>query len=537
MNREDIEEKGKVNMEEEQQNDKRGKYLFPLITLTTLFFMWGFITCLNDILVPYLKEVFALNHFQSNLVQLAFFVSYFFVSLFYFIISATIGDPIVKIGYKNMILLGLIISAIACFFLFMEARSDNPTFVFFLFSLSLLGMGFTFLQISANPLVASLGTPNTSSSRLNLVQGFNALGTTLAPIIGGYVIFNLLADQVIEGQTRTPEAVQIPYLFLSSVLLILTGVLFFAEIPNVIPEKSRRMSRLGALKHPRLVFGMIGIFCYVGAEVTIGSNLVNYMRDYYSFPDQVASAFLSFYWGGAMIGRFVGAISMSRTNGKRKYISMAVMSVLSLVLIFWAFSKSLDLDVKSMLVFLKERHFWYFIVALVINYVAFISAKSSPSRTLGIFAVLNIVLLSVMLLTQGSLALWAVLSVGLFNSIMFSNVFTLAINGLGKYTSQGSSLLVMMILGGALVPPLQGLLADFLIRLQLPSYYAFALPIICYAYLVWYGFFGCVRGRNRRHGRYNTQFARQYAKGSVGVEKGSTQKKETTSRESMVPKA
>ncbi len=472
--------------------EEKGK-IFPLVTLTALFFMWGFITCLNDILIPYLKDVFELNYFQSNLVQLAFYVAYFLVSLLYFIVSATIGDPILRVGYKNTISLGLIISAIACFFLFLEASSEHPTFLFFLFSLVLLGTGFTFLQIAANPLVANFGRPESASSRLNLVQGFNALGTTFAPIIGGYVIFNLLADVVTDGVSRTPDAVQIPYLFLSSILLILSGVLFFADIPNVFPKEveEKSLSRVGALKYPYLVYGMVGIFCYVGAEVAIGSNLVNYMRDFHGFKDQEASAFLSFYWGGSMIGRFVGAISMRTMKKSKKYLIMAVLALAALSMIYWSFGTSLDFDIKSLVMYFKCKHWWLYVIALVLNYLAFILAKSKPSRMIGLFAMMNICLLAVMLTTESELSLWAILSVGLFNSIMFSNIFTLAIDGLGKYTSQGSSLLVMMVLGGAVVPPTLGFVADTLGSLH----YAFSLPILCYIYLVWYGFKGCRVGK------------------------------------------
>lgn len=463
------------------------KYIVSLVALTTLFFMWGFITCLNDILTPYLKDVFALNYFQSNLVVLAFFMAYFFISLLYFIVSAAYGDPILKIGYKNTIVLGLMISAIACFLFFLEASSENPTFPFFLFSLFLLGAGFTFLQIAANPLVSVLGTPETSSSRLNLSQAFNSLGTTLAPIIGGYVIFKLMMGDSADVAVKAPSAVQIPYLFLSSVLLILAGVIFFTNIPNVMPESGNdEISRIGALKHPHLVFGMLAIFFYVGAEVGIGSNLVNYMRECHAFSDQTASAFLSFYWGGAMIGRFIGSISMSQMKSSKKYPLMAVTAIGALLLIFFAFSTSMSLEIKDMKDFFMEKNIYYFIVSLVLNYIMFMVAKSSPSKTLGIFAVANIALLILMLLTEGSVSLWAILSVGLFNSIMFSNIFTLAISRLGKYTSQGSSLLVMMILGGAIVPPLQGSIAD-----EWNIHSSFALPILCYIYLVWYGFKGC----------------------------------------------
>lgn len=465
------------------------KYLFSLSTLTTLFFMWGFITCLNDILIPYLKDVFALNHFQSNLVVMAFFVAYFVISLLYFVVSAVVGDPILKIGYKNTIVLGLIISAIACFLFFIEASSDNPTFGFFLFTLFLLGTGFTFLQIAANPLVSVLGSQESASSRLNLSQAFNSLGTTLAPIIGGYVIFNLLggSSDTLDG----PSAVQIPYLFLASVLLILAGVIFFIDIPNVMPEaESSVVSRVGALKYPHLVFGMIAIFFYVGAEVSIGSNLVSFMKENHGFEDQMASAFLSFYWGGAMIGRFTGSISMSSLPASKKYFYMALASLGSLCLIFFAFSTSMKLTVAEMYQFFISKHIYIFIISLLLNYMLFVFAKSKPSFTLGLFAIANIVLLSVMLMTTGTLSLWAILSVGLFNSIMFSNIFTLAIKGLGQYTSQGSSLLVMMILGGALIPPLQGMLTDELVDGLVNPHFAFCVPMVCYCYLVWYGFWG-----------------------------------------------
>lgn len=449
--------------------NKNGNYLVPLATLTTLFFMWGFITCMNDILIPYLKGVFQLSYFQSNLVQFAFFAAYFIISLIYFGISATLGDPIRKIGYKNMIGTGLVISATACFMFFVEAKSDEPTFAVFLSALFLLGTGFTFLQIAANPLVAQLGSEETSSSRLNLSQAFNSLGTTLAPVIGGYFVFKYFGENA-----QGASAVQIPYLILASVLFILAGIIFFAEIPNIGANANDiDEDPVGALKHPNLVFGMFGIFCYVGGEVTIGSNLVSLMKESHGMAELQASSLLSFYWGGAMIGRFMGSISMSNLPKTKKYLTMAFVGIAAFYLITYITNVSL-----------KETI--YYMMFLVLNFVVFILAKSVPSRTLGMFAIVNIALIIIMLTTQGAVSLWTILSVGLFNSIMFSNVFTLGIQGLGKYTAQGSSLLVMMILGGAVVPPLQGLLAD-----NLGPQIAFAVPLACYAYLAWYGFVGC----------------------------------------------
>lgn len=456
-------------------------YAIALVTLTTLFFMWGFITCLNDLLIPYLKGVFDLSYFQSNLVQFAFFAAYFIISLLYFLVSRFYSDPIQKIGYKNTIVCGLFISAIACFLFFIEAGSENPKFILFLMALFLLGTGFTFLQIAANPLVSMLGEPETSSSRLNLTQAFNSLGTTLAPLIGGYFIFKVFMDDNASGAS----AVQIPYLFLASLLLILAGVIFFSNVPGHVGEANEEVSGAGALKYPYLRYGMLGIFFYVGAEVAIGSNLISFMKESLNFEENLATCYLSFYWGGSMIGRFMGSISMSKMEQNKKLACMAAVGVIATCLILFITNKS------SEGVITWQNSFYYFIF-LIFNYLAFVMAKSVPSRTLGLFAIANIFLVAVMLLAEPEIALWAVLSVGLFNSIMFSNVFTLAIEDLKEYTSQGSSLLVMMILGGALMPPVQGLLADIL-----NPHAAFIVPLVCYAYLMWYGFVGSRVGKKK----------------------------------------
>ncbi len=469
-------------------------YKYPLTILTGLFFIWGFITCLNDMLIPYFKSVFELSNFQANLVQFAFFTAYFVISLIYFLVSRHIGDPIDKVGYKNAIIAGLLTSTAACLMFFEEAGSMEPSFPVFLCALFLLGTGFTFLQISANPLVSMLGTPETSSSRLNLSQGFNSLGTTIAPIVGSYVIFNFFNDS--DPYRGGAQAVQIPYLALACILLFLSVTIFLSDIPDMRPSKKEETeegsltvsdnsltttisetatkAKKSALEYPHLVFGMFAIFFYVGGEVTIGSNLVTYMKECVGIIQEfTAGRFLAFYWGGAMIGRFVGSLSMSNMESVKKYSFMAAVAIAGFILIFTITGFNID-EVLP------------FVGYLVANYIAFISAKSIPSRTLGIFATINIALLTAMLVFDGMLSLWCILAVGLFNSIMFSNVFTLAIRELEEHTAQGSSLLVMMILGGAVVPPLQGLLAD-----NIGVHMAFALPIVCYVYLMWYGFKGC----------------------------------------------
>ena len=454
------------------ETKQKSNYTYPLITLTTLFFMWGFITCMNDILIPYLKGVFELTHFQANLVQFAFFGAYFIGSLIYFILSLTLGDPINKIGYKNGILIGLFISAVACF-LFYPAANTFHSFGVFLGALFLLGIGFTILQIAANPYVAILGSPETASSRLNLSQAFNSLGTTIAPVLGGFFIFEYF---VTKGDVGA-QSVKIPYLIIGSVLILLMVFIWFSKLP-VFKSTEQIETKAGALKHPNLVFGMLAIFFYVGAEVAICSNLVSFLKlpQIVGFTDSEASNYLAYYWGGAMIGRFLGAISLSAMKKTSKYLLMLFMAVLTFLLIFvitW-YMKGLTFD-----------KVWYYLIFIIINYFMFMLGRSIASRTLAYFSVLAFLLLLTAIFTTGMVSMWCMLAIGLFNSIMWSNIFTLAIDGLGRFTSQASSLLVMMILGGALLPPIQGMCAD-----TFGVQAAFAVPLFSYIYLVFYGLKG-----------------------------------------------
>jgi len=475
------------------QNYDGGNYKSALIVLTSLFFMWGFITCMNDILIPFVKKVFELDRFTSMLVQFAFFGAYFVGSVIYFMISFFWGDPITKIGYKNGLLLGLIISAIACAMFFPAAQMK--LYGLFLVALFVMGIGFTLLQIAANPYVALLGKPETASSRLNLSQAFNSFGTTIAPIIGGFLVFHFFAkigEPLISasgnpvltdsGSTMSGAGVQIPYLIFAAVFLILAIVIKITKLPE-FQNNEKSEKGLGALKFRHLNFGMIAIFVYVGAEVSIGSLFINYAQELVGYPEMTGKSFLAFYWGGAMIGRFLGAISLNKANQSTGgYIKMALVSVVAyLAIYFFVFIESgFTFNFMDILPFT---------IFLIINYLGFIIGKSLPGRTLMIFSLIIIALLVITTLTTGHVALWAVIGIGLFNSIMWSNIFTLAIDGLGKHTSQGSSLLVMMILGGALIPIIQGAVADKMNGYQ----YSFFIPAICYMYLAWYGFKGHVR--------------------------------------------
>ena len=471
-------------MTAEKQN-----YGKALVVLTSLFFMWGFITVLNDILIPFLKKMFELNRFESMMVQFAFFMAYFIGSLVYFIVSARRGDPISKIGYKNGIIAGLLISALASVMFYPAAHFK--VFGLFLTALFILALGFTLLQIAANPYVALLGPSETASSRLNMSQGFNSLGTTLAPVFGGYLIFHYFAKMgqplfnghgrpilTDSGEPLSALGVQLPYLIFALIFVLLAVLIKFTALPKFAGSASIQKGA-GALKYRHLVLGMIAIFMYVGAEVSIGSAFINYVGELLGYPEMEAKSFLAFYWGGAMIGRFLGAISLSGLPKQKKYIYMLLASLATFLLIYGI----VYMESGGAFAFGRVAPF---ILFLILNYSAFLLGKSLPGRTLAVFASIVIILLALTLISQGQVALWTITGIGLFNSIMWSNIFTLAIKDLKEDTAQGSSLLVMMILGGAIIPIIQGAVADALNG----YHYSFFVPIICYAYIFYYGWKG-----------------------------------------------
>lgn len=443
---------------------------FSLILLTSLFFMWGFITVLNDILIPHLKAVFDLSYLEAMLVQFAFFSAYFIGGFGYFLISMFSGDPISKIGYKNGIIIGLLMSALGTILFYPAAHFQ--IYGFFLAALFVLGLGFAMLQIAANPYVAILGSEKSASSRLNLSQGFNSFGTTIGPILGGYFIF-----EYFKNVENGADSVVIPYMVLTVMLLILALMIKGAKLPRFI-NTTEAIKGAGALKFRQLRLGAIAIFLYVGAEVSIGSFLINFLglENIAGYSEAQASPFVAFYWGGAMIGRFLGAISLSQIDIKKKLSAMLVISVLAFSVVYIA------VYLKTSISF--EQIIPYF-VFLLLNYFAFIIGRSLPGRTLSIFALAPIALLFVGIFGSSLWAMWAILGIGIFNSIMWSNIFTLSIKGLGNYTSQGSSILVMFIVGGAIIPPIQGAVAD-IVGVQL----SFFVPMLSYFYLAYYGWKG-----------------------------------------------
>ncbi len=449
---------------------KNGKmYRGPFAIMTTLFFMWGFMTVWNDILIPRFKEAFTLNYFQAMLVQFAFFGAYFVGSLIYFTISVTAGDPIAKIGYKNGIVISLLISALGSAVFWPAAAATS--YPLFLVALFIVGLGFAMLQIAANPYVTILGPERTASSRLNLAQGFNSVGTTIGPLIGGYLIFQYFNNAGMHGA----ESVKIPYLAFCVVFIILAVVFFFIRLPHI--GEGEIVKGAGALKYPHVVLGIIAIFMYVGGEVSVGSSIINFLgqNSIAGLSAVEASKYVSLFWGGMLVGRFMGAVELSEMKKANKQLILAALPVLAFIVIFslrgWDVVRN-------------------YLPLLFLCWLMFQFGKANAGRSLSIFMATIVVLLATAIIAGGKVAMWCVVGVGLFSSIGWSNTFSLALEGTGTLKSQVSSLLVMAILGGALLPPLQGHIAD-MGGLQI----SYIVPLIAYSYVGFYGLVGHKIGR------------------------------------------
>lgn len=412
-------------------------YGAPLATVTTLFFMWGFLTCLNDILVPHLKSIFDLNYTKVMLIQFAFFGAYFIFS----IPSAKIID---LIGYQRSMVAGLLTMGVGAF-LFVPAASA-PSYPLFLAALIVLAAGITCLQVAANPYVTVLGKPETASSRLNLTQAFNSLGTFLAPFFGGLFILTA-APNMAEIRALSPDALQafrlheaatvkMPYVGLGIALVLLAIAIGSFKLPKIEHAQHKVGEKVSdsIWKHPNLIFGAIGIFVYVGAEVSIGSFLVNYFSqpEIGGLTEKVAASFVAFYWGGAMVGRFIGSALLQ---------------------------------------------------------------KVKTGGLLGLCAVCAGALVAISMMTNGHIAMYSIILVGFFNSIMFPSIFTLGVAELGPLTGDGSGVMIMAIVGGAILPVAQGWIAD-----HIGIHHAFFLPVICYLYILYFALSGS-RPNSERYAR------------------------------------
>ncbi|MEO2268598.1 sugar MFS transporter [Pseudoalteromonas sp. YIC-656] len=392
--------------------DNQRNYTLPLAAMTTLFFLWGFITVMNDLLIPRLKAVFDLTYTEAMLIQFCFFGAYFIMSL-------PAGYLVKRFGYKKGVVSGLIIASTGCL-LFYPAVAVHEYWLF-LGALFVLASGVTILQVSANPYVAALGPAKTAPSRLNLAQALNSLGTTVGPIVGKFLLFGGSAALAVEAATA--DSVKVPYLFLAAALLTIAVVFAVLKLPEIkehSEEHDCQAKGHSLTEAPHLVFGVLAIFCYVGGEVAIGSFFVNFLgeADIAGLAEHEAANYLAYYWGGAMVGRFIGSAALQKVAAHK---------------------------------------------ALLFN------------------ACMTITLLLVTINTSGLVAMYAVIAIGLFNSIMFPTIFTLAIQSLSSLTSRGSGWLCLAIVGGALVPLLQGYAADT-IGLQTSFY----IPMVCYIFIAWY---------------------------------------------------
>jgi FHS family L-fucose permease-like MFS transporter len=468
-------------------NGNGANYRGSFAIMTVLFFMWGFMTVFNDILIPRFKEAFTLNYFQAMLVQFAFFGAYFVGSLCYFVISWRTGDPIAKIGYKNGVVIGLLISAVGSALFWPAATAVS--YPLFLIALFIVGLGFAMLQIAANPYVTILGPERTASSRLNLAQAFNSVGTTAGPLIGGFLIFEYFAKTGVSGA----DSVKVPYLAFCVVFLVLAAIFFFIHLPHVGEGKIE--ANAGALKYPHVVLGVVAIFMYVGGEVSVGSSIINFLGqpDVAGMSAVEASKYVSLFWGGMLVGRFMGAVELSEMKPMNKQLWLVLIPLLCFML-FWVL-RSWNSDLKSFdfaagWVIVKN-----YLPLLALCWLLFQFGKALAGRTLFIFSGTIVVLLLVAIMSgshYGKLAMWCIVGIGLFTSIGWPNIFSLALDGTGIYKSQVSSLLVMAILGGALLPPIQGHIAD-LGGLRI----SYLVPLIAYAYVAYYGLLGHKVGRNR----------------------------------------
>lgn len=390
-----------------------------LVVLTTLFFMMGFITCMNDILIPHLKDIFDLTYVQAMLIQFCFFTAYA-------IMSILMGYLVGKIGYKNGVISGFVLTAIGCLLFYPAAGSHS--YATFLGALFILASGVTLLQVAGNPYVTLLSKPGKESATLTLVQAFNSLGTTIAPQIGAFLILADATQTV--SKAEQISSVQIPYLGLAGLLIILAVFVKMIRLPDArkIAEEESEHNHDGkhsVWQYRHLVFGAAGIFCYVGAEVSIGSLLVSVLGYLKGLDHASAAKYLSFYWGGAMVGRFLGSAIM---------------------------------------------------------------AKIAPNRYLAFNATAAVALLGVSMLAgkaSADIAMWALLAIGFFNSIMFPTIFSLATKGLGRFTSSASGVLCTAIVGGAVVPVVQGWAAD-----TYGLMISFVVSAICYVYIVFFAIKG-----------------------------------------------
>jgi len=517
----------------EQNNTK--SYGSALYTLITVFFFWGFLAASNGIFIPFCKAHFSLTQFQSQLIDYTFYGGYFVSSLVLYLISKFSKVDIVnKFGYKNVIIAGLLLSAFGA--LLMLPAVNANSFALVLCVEFVITLGFSLQQTAANPFVVALGTPATGTHRLNFAGSINNIGGVLGPVILSIILFGsaskiipaadvkitsvnnlyiilagmfvavaiffwvsklprITSDEIIEPSKKTtlpliiilvafflvnPELsahTNIPQAYFVYASLIIILITLFSSMRAASKDKTG----WGAMQYPQLIYGMIAIFTYVGVEVTIQSNLGSLVKtpEFGGYKESEIAPFVSLYWGSLMIGRWTGAIAAFN-------LSKITKNILTVVVPFVAFGVILIVNMVSGR---DVSHLYSYAFPVAILVIAFFIGQQKPIRTLTIFGILGILTITLGLLTTGRIGLYALISGGLCCSIMWPSIFALAVTGLGKYTSQGSAFLIMMILGGSIIPPLQGILADTtsnVVSGMSGIHFSYIVPVIGFAYIAFY---------------------------------------------------
>ncbi len=444
------------------------------VPLVTVFFFWGFVAASNDILIPVFKKAFNLTQSQSQLVSVAFYVAYTVGSLIYMFISKGIKQDLInKIGYKNGLIYGLLISALGTL-LFIPA-ANMGSFPLMISGLFTVGLGFSLQQIVANPLAIALGPNETGSQRLTMAGGINNLGTTIGPLIVAFAIFGSATAANTEASI---ESVKIPYLVLGAAFVAVAILLKFSSLPKVTAANTEDTDdveqghhRKNAFAFPQLVLGMIAIFVYVGVEVSTASNLPEYMQKDLGFETNEIAPYISLYWASLMIGRWTGAVDAFDVN-------MGTKKMLRFLAPYLAFGVFLLVNAIAQH---DLQPFYVYSAVILVMIAADIASKGNPARMLLIFSCIGILALLIGMASTGMISVYAFTSVGLFCSTLWPCIFALAINGLGKHTNQGSGFLIMMIMGGGIVSWLQGYLADYT-----SIHFSYIVGVLCFAYLAFY---------------------------------------------------
>jgi len=520
------------------EQDKSKSYGSALYTLITVFFFWGFSAASNGVFIPFCKAHFHLSQFESQLIDYTFYGGYFIGSLIlYYASEISKVDIMNKLGYKNGIIYGLVLSAIGA--LLMIPAVNSGSFLFILGSFFVIALGFSLQQTAANPFVVALGTPETGGNRLNFAGGVNNLGTLLGPAAISIILFGSASKQLPADQVKI-SSINDAYVILACLFIAVAIFFWVSKLPKVtsdekfesskktilplfvifigfclvfvakpssaatgIPEayfvyaslaiilitlfvalaaSSKSKEGWGAMHYPQLIFGMIAIFTYVGVEVTIQSNMGSLLKttEFGGYATSKIAPFISLYWGSLMIGRWTGAIGAFNLKKMTK-------NVLTIVVPFVAFG--VVLLVNRFLNGQDVSGFYIYALCIVVLIVGFFIGNYKPVRTLIIFGLLGVGTIILGLFTTGNVGLFAIISGGLCCSIMWPSIFSLAIAGLGKYTGQGSSLLIMMILGGSIIPPIQGVLADgsqHAISGMSGIHLSYIVPVIGFAYLAFF---------------------------------------------------